>query len=100
MGLASIWTISDVLNWTQKYFNESTSTTPRLDAEILLAFVLKCPRLQIYLRADQPLNNKELKDYRKLITRRANGCPVAYIIGKKEFFSLSLKDRNLTLNTG
>jgi len=71
--------------------------SPRLDAELLLAFVLDCPRLDLYLRADQPLNEKERGAYRELVQQRATGCPIAYLTGEKEFWSLTLEVNKNTL---
>jgi release factor glutamine methyltransferase len=71
--------------------------SPRLDAELLLAFVLDCPRLDLYLRADQPLNEKERGAYRDLVQQRAAGCPIAYLTGEKEFWSLTLEVNKNTL---
>ena len=90
------WTISGILSWTQGHFEKWRPETPRLDAELLLAFVLGCSRLDLYLKADQPLNQKERKAYRELVQQRADGCPIAYLIGEKEFWSLNfLVDKNV-----
>ena len=91
------WTINSVLNWTQKYLQNTRPSSSRLDAELLLAFVLGCNRLDLYLRADQPLNPQELRDYRELIRHRSIGCPVAYLTGEKEFWSLKLEVNKNTL---
>jgi len=91
------WTIADILNWTQGHFEKMRPDSPRLDAELLLAFVLDCPRLDLYLRADQPLNEKERGAYRELVQQRAAGCPIAYLTGEKEFWSLTLEVNKNTL---
>jgi len=91
------WTISSILSWTQGHFEKWRPETPRLDAELLLAFVLGCSRLDLYLKADQPLNQKERKAYRELVQQRADGCPIAYLIGEKEFWSLTLEVNKNTL---
>ncbi len=91
------WTISGILSWTQGHFEKWRPETPRLDAELLLAFVLGCSRLDLYLKADQPLNQKERKAYRELVQQRADGCPIAYLIGEKEFWSLTLEVNKNTL---
>ena len=91
------WTIADILNWTQGHFEKMRPDSPRLDAELLLAFVLDCPRLDLYLRADQPLNEKERGAYRELVQQRAAGCPIAYLTGEKEFWSLTLVVNKNTL---
>jgi len=91
------WTINSVLNWTHEYFKKIRPLSPRLDAELLLAFVLGCPRLDLYLRADQPLNRKELGEFRELVKQRSIGCPIAYITGEKEFWTLTLEVNKNTL---
>ena len=91
------WTIAGILSWTQGHFEKWRPETPRLDAELLLAFVLGCSRLDLYLKADQPLNQKERKAYRELVHQRADGCPIAYLIGEKEFWSLTLEVNKNTL---
>ena len=91
------WTIAGILSWTQGHFEKWRPETPRLDAELLLAFVLGCSRLDLYLKADQPLNQKEREAYRELVQQRADGCPIAYLIGEKEFWSLTLEVNKNTL---
>ena len=82
------WTILKTLNWTTDYFKRRAIDTPRMDAEILLAHVLGCERIDLYVRYDQPLNDGELADLKSLIKRRATFEPIAYITGVKEFWSL------------
>jgi release factor glutamine methyltransferase len=84
------WTILALVQWTSAYFESHQIDSPRSTAEILLAHVLKISRIDLYLRYDQPLNRAELTDYKELIRRRIRREPVAYIVGEKEFWSLSL----------
>jgi len=91
------WTIERILNWTQGHFEKVRPDSPRLDAELLLAYVLDCARLDLYLRADQPLNEKECGAYRELVQQRAAGCPIAYLTGEKDFWSLTLEVSKATL---
>ncbi len=63
----------------------------RLDAEVLLAHVLSVPRIQLYLQFDKPLEESELAAYRDAVRRRAAREPVAYITGRREFWSLDLE---------
>ena len=86
-----IWTVSKLLNWTSEYFKTNGIENFRLDAEVLLAYLLKNDRLSLYLNYDQPLNKKELSNYRELILRRIKREPVSYIVGEKEFWSLKFK---------
>jgi release factor glutamine methyltransferase len=62
----------------------------RLDAEVLLASVLAIDRVGVYLRFDQPLAPGEVDAYRELVRRRAGGVPVAYLTGRREFWSIAL----------
>jgi release factor glutamine methyltransferase len=88
--VTEIWTVLDVLKWTQGRFAERGIPTARLDAELLLADVLGRDRVGLYTHFDQPLGADELAKYRGLIKRRLAGEPVAYLVGKKEFRSLEL----------
>jgi release factor glutamine methyltransferase len=85
------WTIIKTLEWTADYFKQHGIAQSRAVAEILLAHILCCQRIDLYLRHDQPLNGEELSRYRQVIQRRAKFEPEAYIIGQKEFWSLPLQ---------
>ena len=85
------WTILNLLKWATGYFTSHGIDSPRSTAEILLATLLNLKRIDLYLRYDQPLLKSELSEFKSLIKRRVNREPVAYIIGKKEFWSLDLE---------
>lgn len=85
------WTILKVLGWTTSFFQSHAIESPRLDAELLLAASLKLGRIDLYLRHDQPLHPDELARFKSLIKRRVRREPVAYILGKKEFWSMDLR---------
>ncbi|MCB9652668.1 MAG: peptide chain release factor N(5)-glutamine methyltransferase [Deltaproteobacteria bacterium] len=82
------WTILKVLDWTKSHFERRGITTARLDAELILAHVLKMQRIMLYARFDQPLGQSELIEIRTLVARRAQREPLAYILGEREFWSL------------
>lgn len=82
------WTVKRILDWTVQFLKERGSPTPRLDAEILLAFARKCQRIQLYTQFDQPLTDEQRSIMRDLVKRRAAAEPVAYLVGHREFFSL------------
>ena len=92
-----MWTIGSVLKWTQDYFEKKGIDTPRLDAEVLLADVLGCERIYLYVNFDKPLEKDELARYRKMVEKRARRFSVAHIIGKKEFMGLTFKVTEATL---
>ncbi len=85
------WTILSLIKWATGYFTSHGIDSPRATAEILLATLLNLKRIDLYLRYDQPLLKSELSEFKSLIKRRINREPVAYIIGKKEFWSLDLE---------
>lgn len=63
--------------------------TARLDAEVLLAHVLGCERLD--LLADRgPIDGRAVARFQALIARRRQGEPVAHLTGRREFWSLDL----------
>ncbi len=66
------------------------SESPRLDAEVLLAHLLRIGRGALRARADQPLGEGPSQAYATLLARRAAGEPVAYLTGEREFWSLPL----------
>jgi release factor glutamine methyltransferase len=85
------WTIKRLLDWTQKYLADKGCEFPRLDAEVLLAHVLGCKRIHVYTRFEE-IPAEETRDrFRELIKQRVEGCPVAYLVGRKDFFSLELE---------
>ena len=86
-----IWTIIKILKWTEEFFQQKNIPSARLDAEILLAKVLGYERIQLYVRYEQPLTKAELAQYREMVVKRAKGCPVAYILGTKQFMHFELK---------
>ncbi|MDY0061516.1 MAG: peptide chain release factor N(5)-glutamine methyltransferase [Myxococcota bacterium] len=85
------WTVRQVLAWTVELFDQrGVGRTARLDAELLLARVLGKNRLGVYLDLDRPLDETERRLLRGLVVRRANGEPVAYLLGRREFYGLDL----------
>ncbi len=84
------WTVRTVLQWTTDFFTQHDLDSARLDAEVLLAHVLAQDRLALYLHYEDTLPDAVLQAYRGLIRRRANREPVAYIIGRREFYSIPL----------
>jgi len=86
-----IWTVGDVLKWTTERFKDAGLSSPRLEAEVLLASVLNCDRVTVYTDYQKPLDQKERTLYRELIKKRLEGRPSAYLVGHREFWSLDFK---------
>lgn len=69
----------------------------RLEAEILLGHVLKKNRTYLFAYPEHKLTLSEQTDYQQLIVKRADGLPIAYLTGEREFWSLPLKVNQHTL---
>lgn len=83
------WTIARVLKWAADDFRKRNNPSPRLDAELLLAHALAADRIRLVLDSERELSADELGRYRGLIQRRRSGEPIAYILGRREFYGLS-----------
>lgn len=72
-----------------------SSTLPQSEARLLLAHVLdkhyQLPRSALLSRDDMELNAIALADWRLLETKRLNGEPIAYLVGKKGFHNIELQ---------
>ena len=64
-----------------------------LEAEVLLAHALAAVRTWLYANGEHAVDSKAESRYRKLLSRRAAGEPVAYLVGSREFWSLSFRIR-------
>jgi release factor glutamine methyltransferase len=66
------------------------SSTPRLDAEVLLAHLLGWDRARLLAHGDDPLDTLLVARFTELVERRSLGEPVAYLTGHREFYGLDL----------
>lgn len=76
---------------------ELDSDSARLDVELLLGEVLTCGRSYLYTWPERELEPNQQQRFEQLLERRKNGEPIAYILGYREFWSLSLKVAPSTL---
>jgi release factor glutamine methyltransferase len=67
------------------------ASSPRLEAELLLARTLGKERSYLFAHADDPVPASAAQAFHRLIDRRAGGEPIAYITGEQEFWSLPLE---------
>lgn len=81
-------TVLNALKLATEYFDKKEIQSARVNAELLLAHLLNCKRLDLYLRFEQPLAESEVELYRQMIARRGKFEPVQYIIGSTEFYGL------------
>ena len=87
----NIWRVIDILKWGEKYFTDNSFDNPRKEIEIMLQDILECSRVELYLRFEEPLTNKQRVTLREWVQRRKNREPIQYITGKAGFYNLILK---------
>lgn len=80
----------EVLERTTGYFAQKGVPNARLQAEWLIAHVLNCGRLDLYLRFEMPMQENLLETLRPLVTRRARREPLQYVLGTTPFADLKL----------
>jgi len=88
---AEQWNIGKLLETSAGYLGGKGSSSPRLDAELLLAETLGLERIELYTQFDRPLTKAEVAGYRESVARRASHEPVAYILGRAHFRRISLE---------
>ena len=81
--------ISDLLSSGSKILRNSKIQTHLLDSEIILSSLLKKKKEQIIINSEEKVSSNTIKDFKKLIIRRATKEPIAYILKEKEFWSKS-----------
>lgn len=79
-------TVLEALKLSDEYLKKYNIDSSRLNAELLLADILSCKRLDLYLLYDKPLREFEITKYRDYLKRRSRREPLQYIIGYVEFF--------------
>ncbi|HEX5137460.1 MAG TPA: peptide chain release factor N(5)-glutamine methyltransferase [Planctomycetota bacterium] len=84
-------TVQEILGRATKRLRESAILSARLEAELLLAHALRVRRLDLHAAGARTLVPAELSAYEALLDRRARGEPVAYLTGRREFYSLELE---------
>ncbi|MFZ0455524.1 MAG: peptide chain release factor N(5)-glutamine methyltransferase [Ignavibacteriaceae bacterium] len=84
-------TVLESIKLSTDYLQKKGIESPRINAELLLANILNCKRLDLYLKFDQPLKEEEINMYREFISRRGKFEPLQYITGSVEFFGLEFK---------
>ena len=89
--------VHNILNESTKSLEAAEIPSARLDAEVLLSFCLNCDRLEFYKNPDMTISETQLAAFRNLITRRLRWEPVAYITGRKEFWTFVLDVNNAVL---
>lgn len=83
-------TVGRAVNAATQRLEESGVSTARLDAQVILAHVLGVGRSWLFAHYEYALDTEQAERYTELIARRVSHEPVAYLIGRKEFYGLEL----------
>ncbi|MFA6807403.1 MAG: peptide chain release factor N(5)-glutamine methyltransferase [Eubacteriales bacterium] len=88
--MSNILTIIGVLKKETEYLNSCGVEEPRIEADILLASVLKVTRDKLYLERESILSVEQISKFQSLIKLRGTRVPLAYILKTREFMGLDL----------
>ena len=91
-------TVLEAIQRTTEFLTRKGVESPRLQAELMLASVLKLPRMQLYLNFERPLAESELNGFREQVRRRAAHEPLQQILGSTSFcgFEIAVSRQVLT----
>ncbi|MEA1962949.1 MAG: hypothetical protein U9M94_01785, partial [Patescibacteria group bacterium] len=81
-------TINQAIIYAAQKLRKNKIPNPNIDAEILLARILKKSREYLLTYPEKKLAKIQITNYKLQITQRVKGGPIAYITGHKEFYGL------------
>jgi len=85
------WTTARLLRWTTEFLAKAGVDEPRLSAELLLAHALGWAKIDLYTRFNEVPGEDQRGTFRELVRRAAAQEPIAYLTGRKEFYSLAFE---------
>ena len=85
------WSVADIARWATDDFRARGLESPRLEAELILAFALGITRVDVIVHGTRTLTEPELGKIRALVKRRRAREPMAYLRGEREFYGLCFK---------
>ncbi len=85
------WTIQKLLTWVTEYLTQKGVDSPRLSAELLLSHVLGLKRIELYTQYNKVVPQEQLTQLRGLVKRAGEHEPVAYLVGRTEFYSIEFE---------
>jgi release factor glutamine methyltransferase len=87
----------DIASLMKQVATETHGGLPRVDIEFLLSYYLNKPRSWLYAFSEHQLDDEQIAEIQSLIKRRLNGEPIAYITGRRGFWSFDLQVTSDTL---
>ncbi len=91
------WNTKRLLDWITDSFKKKRLESPRMQAEMLVAHVLGCQRMELYTRFERPANPLERQTLRDLVVRALKDEPIDYLTGEKWFFGMPFHVSNAVL---
>lgn len=90
-------TVLETIQKSAEFLAKRDVESPRLQAELLLAHLLKMPRMKLYLNFDRALTQQETDALRQLVVRRGQREPLQHITGSTSFcgFEIAVDRRGL-----
>ena len=85
------WSVAELAKWATDDFRARGLESPRLEAELIVAFALGITRVDVIVRGDRTLTPPELARLRELVKRRRAHEPMAYLRGEREFYGRVFK---------
>lgn len=83
--------IKELMQIGESALEKAGCMDPRIDAELLMRFLLKIDKRQLFIKSPNLLDEKTCEAYFRLIDVRAGGTPVQYITGEQEFMGIPFK---------
>ena len=83
--------IGNAINEANKILKKNNIKSPKLDSEILMSKVIQKDRKFVILNLTKEMNKNTLCDFKELINKRSKGKPIAYLLGKKDFWKYEFK---------
>ena len=83
-------TVLEAIQKSAEFLGKKNVESPRLQTELLLAHLLKMPRMKLYLNFDRALTTAETNALRELVKRRSQREPLQHIIGSTSFCGLEM----------
>ncbi|MDA1262368.1 MAG: peptide chain release factor N(5)-glutamine methyltransferase [Planctomycetota bacterium] len=95
--MAETWTVARLRSWIHSFLAEKSIDSPMVCADLLIAHVLQCDRMRLYMDPERPANAEELAKLRGLVQRAGRHEPVQYLVGTWSFFGCEIEVGPATL---
>ena len=90
-------TVLEAIQKSADFLGKKNVESPRLQTELLLAHLLKMPRMKLYLNFERVLSPAEIESLRELVKRRGRREPLQHIIGSTSFCGYEIAVNRHTL---